>query len=562
MDSEPLGIVFGRPWLRGDSDPLKGFELGRLGLACLSTEKIILHTHSFYEIPYLIKEIGKRQFFKEIKEDKLTFICQIENIGIFNSTESSVKATGTMIFPVELTELREKRDIQIFENLLKDDEITLSETELSLLFNSITFTTKSLNQEIMRELTQDIVDLKIRLVITDFFQAWFNTDENVLDYLRIDGETSIIFEAVQIASKNFSDSKLQTLFFMLYTAYSQAAICNFLKVSQAFSDMAIFDLQLKIMQAKSEVHIDKFEEIIDTTTNSIELPNISWLVSREILPISEMFSFKNSSQGKEFRNFLRSFKNEDIEVIQGVQKSLIKSLHGKTKWETAWESGVSKVIRLSVSTGLGLIPGVGTFLGLGATAVDTAIDKTLPRNFKPTVVLDNMISKNTDVEKIAKEKLTGTKFPSLDELEKRGFKPSFYLVNSKETRAWIFLDKPNSEEHWELGLDFSVDESLRSYFDEFRRKLSNYSSDVQKFIEMLKNGETIKQQTTNFSNNPDTGESSLTLSYEIESKLGIQIFSSGERKFWDFIHGRKYFEHPRSYNEKIEKILLELKKEN
>ena len=558
MDNGSLGIVFGRPWLSGDADILKGFELGRLGLACLSTEQIILHTHSFTEIPYLIRAIGHKVFFDEIKNGKLKFVCQIENVGIYNLTDIQ-KATGTMIYPVELVELRKNRDIQLFESLLQDEN--LKSDDIKLLFNSITFTPESLSKEIMSALIRDLRDLKTRSVIMEFFQEWFNTKENVLDFLKFEGEASVLFSVVPAESKGFSDSKLQTLFFILHTAYSQIAICNILKVPQIFSDKVIFDLQFAVMKAKESGLIEKVEEVIDTTTKSIELPNISWLVSRDILPVSKLFSFKNSKEGKEFRNFLKTFKDEDKDVIQKVQQSLIKSLHGKTEWESAWESGVSQVVRLTVATGLGLIPGIGTILGLGATAVDIAVDKAMPRNYRPTVVLDNMISKNTDVEKITKEKSRVTKYPSLDELEEKGFEVSFFLINSLKTKAWIFLDKPGVEEHWELGLDFNVDATLRGYFEGFMSKIANHSKDIQEFIEILKDGGKINNQTTNFSRSPETGESSLVLKYEVESSSGVRTFSSGEREFWNYIQGRKYFGHPRDYNRKISKILIEFDQE-
>ena len=557
MEDEFLGIVFGRPWLSGDADVLKGFELGRLGLACLSSEKIILHTHSFSEIPYLIKEIGEELFFKEVKDGRLKFVCQIENIAICNIGGGSEKATGTIIYPVELVELRESGSIEILKGLFKNDNVDLTEDKLHTLHTSITFTPKSLNQEIMSALIQDILDLRLRAVITTFFQKWFSTNEDILSFLKVHNETSIVFENVP-DSCTFSGAKLQTLFFMLYSTYSQAAISDMVKAPQIFSDKIIFDLQLKIMQAKNNVRSEEFEKIIDTTTNSIDIPNISWLVSREILPISKLFSFKNSTEGKSFRNFLGSFKDSDEELINKVHQSLIKSLHGKTKWESAWESGISKIVRLTISTGVGLIPGPGTLLGLGATAVDTVIDKTIPRNYRPTVILDNMISKNTDAEIIAKEKESIAKYPSLVELKNRGFEASFYLINSEQTKAWIFLDKLGVNEHWELGLVLA-DKGALSYFEEFLSELKTYSLDIQRFVEILRNGATIQEQTTRFSQNPSTGESSLVLSYNIMSDSGPLNFASGEREFWNFIHGRGYFEHPRKYNEKISKILAELK---
>lgn len=551
MGNNKSGVVFGRSWLGGHSDPLVGFELGRLGMACLATEYITLHTHSFFEVPYIIKQVGKKAFLQEVRNGRIDFVCQIENIAVCNLSGDKERSTGTMIFPPELVDLRDKGDIKVLKKQLAGNDLDLSDEEVELIYNSTTFTPMTMNQDIMTALVQDILDVKLRTVLNHFFQDWFNTKEDALSFLRVKGSSTIVFDEVPLSSIDFSNSNLQSMFFMLHTAYSQAAILNLVDNSDIFSDLAIYDLQMRISQAKGGEALGKIEEIVATTSSSIDLPNISWLVSKEILPISKLVSFKNSKKGEKFRCFLKSFSDKDEDLKNEIQKFLIKSLHGKTKWEEAWESGVAKVVRISVATGLGLFPEAGPLLGVGASAIDATVDNTIPRNYKPTAILDNVVSNNTDAEKIAKEKESGTNLPSLTKLEEQGYRPSFYLINKLKTQTWIFLDKPGSPEHWQLKLDFEAQPSSKSYFNDFLSKLSHYSEDINQFLSLLKDGATINTKSTKFRRNPETGETNLTLEYKIDGESGLITFSSDERDFWDFVTGRNYFDNPNAYNEKI-----------
>ena len=130
----------------------------------------------------------------------------------------------------------------------------------------------------------------------------------------------------------------------------------------------------------SEAMLDAFISLLEL--NSV--PDIRPAVTAGELGFDKVWELRNTSEGSQFREWLRSAAPTDS---RGLERAYVAAISKETvadKWPT-------KVIRIVITTAVGLIPGVGGLLGgIGAEVVDSLFVERWINGFSPKLFIDDL----------------------------------------------------------------------------------------------------------------------------------------------------------------------------
>ncbi len=549
MEEIDTGIIFGRPWLKIDTDVLNGFDLGRFGLALLSCENNFIYTRNFSELSFLLSKTND-EFWPLIKSGSIKFLFHPEDVAIV-TFDGTAKSIGTIIYPAHAGEFRDTGDYlplimeSVESNPFFDSKI--SEEQAKMVSDSTVATDKDLQGSVLRLLAKDLLDIKMRECIFSFFSNYFKDKINYTDLLVVENDGKEPRIRLKPSTNSLSQNNISTFIFMLYQAYFQSAVARFINAQKLFSDFVIFNLGNEILKARDHPVAKSDDTKINTLTRVIEIPDITWLVNRNLLDIKEIIKFKSSKDGKNFKRFLDLFNCKNIQEndkTEKIYKEVIKTFHNHSWKERIWNSKGSKTIRFLVTNGLSLIPPIGSLLGAGSAVVDHGVSKILPDTFRPTLVLENRIKNKLDQNQIALETQRKAVYPSLSKLQKQGYQATmaFKIDDNKNV---IILNIPNQKASWEIKIDMQ-DEYSKEYFNSFKALLPPVGTKERELVDLLGEGWIIKKNIINGNNFKQTTTFSQT--YELYKPERQSKSLIGDTKsFFDFTHGRSFLIHPSEY---------------
>jgi hypothetical protein len=122
-------------------------------------------------------------------------------------------------------------------------------------------------------------------------------------------------------------------------------------------------LEEKLSLLASQLDPDWQEERFDCIVELHGLPDVEQAAAQAI-DVDQLLEVRSSEECREFRAWLRTLDSADDQEIRERVASLAEAT------SRVVHSGGGKVARFLVTTGLGAIPGVGFFAGIGAGALD------------------------------------------------------------------------------------------------------------------------------------------------------------------------------------------------
>ena len=107
----------------------------------------------------------------------------------------------------------------------------------------------------------------------------------------------------------------------------------------------------------------------------IELVDIPDFKLGQRIDVEKLMAIRESAECRDFRAWLSTLEN----VSDGDIRNMVTGV--RNKLSSLADSTTGKAIRLAVTTGIGLIPGYGTLIGLTAGAIDSfLVDRIFPRS--------------------------------------------------------------------------------------------------------------------------------------------------------------------------------------
>lgn len=552
------GIVFGRPWLKSEANILSGFDLGRFANAMMGSDVITLVTESFHELPYLIENLGSDRFFQLLESRTLKFLCQPEFVGVIgaNSETYQTLAYGLVGTAIGIRNGSATMDQIVADSIAKNIfyNISLTSEQIETIAKATTLV-PDIQKKILDQLGRDILDLSKRPIIVEFFRSYFKIDYSILDFVRVE----IMEESVNIkipvdlisSAPPKTNDRITTALLMLNEAYKGYALAGFSNAGSIFTDEVIFELMSKILHPEDPTQTSRTSVSIGVMMESIHLPDIGWLVNRGVLSISDVYSFRESNKGVKFRAFLKSFPEMSGEDVKNLRENMfrviIDSFHGRTWWEKNWDSTTGKALRIGASTITGLIPGPGTLVSLAVSLFDFMLDsQMIPRNYKPTLVLEEKIKTYVDQEKLREEQKKKGNLPSLEKLQRMGYEATCVFKVDENTRK-IVLHIPWEKNRFELGLDLHYPE-CNAYFRAFEELLPMEGSKERELVDAVADGYDIEQLTTNIVSKLKDGKNELVQEYLLRKGTNTISIIGNTEGFRSFTMSRHCFINPQEFS--------------
>lgn len=542
-------LVFGRPWLNPISvDVLNGFDLGRFAVALLCSDQVVIHLNDFSTLAYLIDEIGRDTLIKLFEKKLLKILCRPEGSAFITSPDGHSGLASFLYDPHKWKMIEDPNDFgklirtEINGNKFFDVNVKLN-TALIISENSQVIL--DIQRKIHNQIGLDLLDEKFKLKLDSFFKNYFSVDYSLLDFLEVTSKNGHHYVSVIKSEGLFPDkeksSKLSTLILILGEAYSLLDFANFTGSNNIFTDAVIFELSNLILSNKLKDSLVPLKQVLDTSTNHIEIPDIEWLVNRKLVDFQKIIRFRNSKNGFQFREFISMVIQPDvgqkIDLIKKTNDSIIKSFHKQNWWESTWDSKVGKYSRITLTTSLGFMPVIGTILGLGATAADSILSEFSPKTFKPTLILNNEIKRFVDQEKIPKQKEVSRFLPSLAKLKRQGCKPVIAFDLGDNLKKLI-LKTSNNETYWSIEID-TANPQDQKYYESFLEMFPpKYSTEYQ-LLDLLGLGWEMEETTI----------------YYDERKIEYVLSKNGETKnicgetnqFWLYATSREILLDPNEF---------------
>jgi len=209
--------------------------------------------------------------------------------------------------------------------------------------------------------------VKLHQVGSDTFKA----ETNIQEIFNLDEYES--HGIIQNALFRLADLHQSLEYMQKYTALS------------SINDNALSLLEGKLeffaKQFRSDEYVNQFKRILEIK----DFPNFELLAQEGKLRLDKILEIRETREAKEFRNWLPDINSATDEEI----KEQIESF--KARIGNFLPTTQGKSLRLLITSGIGLIPGVGTIAGIAASALDSfAPEKTFPLS-GPISFINNML---------------------------------------------------------------------------------------------------------------------------------------------------------------------------
>ncbi|MTJ48635.1 hypothetical protein [Dolichospermum sp. UHCC 0259] len=365
------------------------FDLQSLVYRLLLFDTYILQSIRFQEIPYLVKTLGFDGTLLLLSSRVLRLqqdVSSIAQVGQAKIIRQSKRVLPLGSYSFSTVYAANPR--QLISTHLKNVQITpgLSHKQVKKLKTAVISALEKPQQDVtaiaLNQLLQDLITnprvvklitrsalqklLKIENISNDFSILIHEIDQG--DFCA---ETNIgdVFNLNEIEVHNLVQEALiglgqLNLRFAEMKTYSALSGCLSSEVS-ILEDKLNF--LVKIIDPQTQEN--RFKRVIDITG----LPQISIDYDEQKLDIEKLLEIRQSSECQEFREWLRKIDSySDAEIAHQIDNI-------KSKISNFTHSKAGQTMRFLISTGVGLLPGVGAIAGAGLGALDMfLLEKIIP----------------------------------------------------------------------------------------------------------------------------------------------------------------------------------------
>ncbi len=552
QSTDSTALVFPRPFLRVDSDILRGFDLGRFATALVGSDRVIVQVARFSDLIPLFEEIPQDEFASLLKQKRIQFLLQPEEAGVlrFDGVEPHLGIMTIGGDPrasfAEPGGLQRSIRADISDHPLC--EVELSAEMVELISSSTTVVPLELSSRLLSEMVKDVVDIRYRPALSRWLQECCRTSYSPLEHLRVssDGNSICIHvDILDVVQGITAEKNAHTAALVLYEGYRQFSISALAGTSTLYTEAPFYGFLDSLCARTGSATTTGKTPPVNVVTKTFELPDLGWLVNRNALRLGDVVSFFQSERGSQFRGFLKSFLADSGDAVAlqvKMQQAIIQSFHDRTWWEKNWSSERGELSRFTATQLIGLAASgwMGTALGVVAGLVDMAAGSRIPKTFRPTLIFQAELDEKIDSVRLNAEARRKHLFPSLAKLRRLGFEATM-AFEKEGGNLCLILDKPGVDEHWSLEID-PKDVEGKIYFSSFEALLPPLGTKLRQLTDALGKGASI--EIVNITGSTDKFKASFTLRLRDRSSL---VIADDSDEFVSFVLGRDYLRDPKKY---------------
>lgn len=544
-------ILFSNSILAPNYDQVsKPLNIGLLFEALLIVDTVYIHTENFYELIHLLDYLPRNTIYNFLSSKRIKFIYDPLLIGSSKSLSSNNR--NKIVFVsygnTSISFLTGKK-LSEYELLMGhiaeypyDDYNDLGPELIEAASKQILFAPRNLNIKIKRIAANNLRDLKTVKKINTVINNHLEKDVDLLTQAEIllkNGKSSELDFTIQVSKE--CDEKTSK-----YVIYALRIICEWTKqllLCKTFETTTILNHPF-FADLSAAVSQDKFfpstETPIATLMESIKLPDIQFLLNRDLIAVKDVANFILSKDGHKLKSFIKRVINNDIagDNKETILKEVIASFHDKTFWEKLNNNKAFKIVKFATGQLIGGIEVLSTIFSYA----NFLSGETIPEGRRPTVILEESFDKKIDKESFKKELAIKFQYPALEKLLNLGYKPTCFIAqNTDKSIGVIHLDRDNGNAHFEISL--GKDDHAKTYLSKFRKLLNeelNNDASLIELIGLLEIGSRIIEVRHNISN--VTGEESFEL--VIDHNGDIRKLNLNTEESIKFIYDRYYLSNP------------------
>lgn len=375
-------------------DKTSPFDIGEFLTRILLFDKVFLKSIRLKEVSFLAERIGAEQTIELIESGILKFI--VDSLNLASTGQNSIIKSsrdrggplplGSYCFQSIILHYGKEETSKILPNVRPQNKFlekqVFKKLKLSVAENILSSPDKvrysamdAINSDIKHNIVViphliskdlaennqmvDINGYEIKVKTHELSPGDFKIETNLNSLLgfSIEEEHKVVQRAL-LSLGSFNQALLEM------EAYNAVTIFD-------DEDSALFDQKYKFIVNQLDEHYVHSE--LSRIVKIIGLPDFSQTGVKYKINIEKLLKVKQSDEFLLFRNFLKNSNKFNDKELEGLFKSL------KVKIAEASNAPLGKTARLLFGAGLGLIPFIGTPLGLAVSAADQYLfEKIMP----------------------------------------------------------------------------------------------------------------------------------------------------------------------------------------
>lgn len=475
---------------------------GRLAEALLLNDKVLLHTTGFTEMRALVEELGSRFLNGLLASGRLQFILYPYCFGQL-STEQIPLDIGAVV-------------VVMFENVIKrkiglDQAIQerLFQTPYEIpdlgpdLLDTIVETTLLAPSEISsiaeQDLAADLLDDHKASEYERVLQDHLHRPYPIRDLFRVQERRDKLVITPQGDMRD-PDSRERVrlvapgLVLLLETAQQVAlatwAETDIILTSPLFSAILAAKHEREDL---SQVSAANSMVGLETAMGILRLPDLGFLVNRDLVSLEDAISFSNSRNGKRVRSFLRevgsSAASGDLQTEYSA--ALVENLMPRGKLQQLANSGGLGTVVFAVLQGISFLNPIA---GLAASVAEKAAKTAVSREWKLLPVIKKHLVGSVLARDLEREKDRKICYPSLEKLSSQGFAVVMvrWFRESREKAGEVILSAEGGKKRFHVVA--KGDRQGEEYLQKAEEMLPDPNSLSGKLLRMLAIGRLVSAE--------------------------------------------------------------------
>ncbi len=364
---------------------LASVDVGVLIRRLVLFDRVVVKSFRLRELPLLVRTFGKTGFEQLLNSGVLKFCCEFTCV-VTDFHRNGVRSVPAEHFTFGTADAADRegvlrgelRGLQSVSGLKNNERSAIEEA----VWNSLVRPQKTFGADLLQQIDADLRANSplLKAGILDQLQKelpsfdWSHAQLQV----KVEEPQHRVFHIKNTIPADFGLSPENT---HLVLQRSVIAVAN---LNQRLAEMEAYSAITGFLQSEAPLLFGKVAGIIaplnpqiaeEQFKRVIELVDIADFTPGQRVDVEKLMNIRESAECRDFRGWLSTLENvSDAEIrnMVGGMRSKLASLAS---------SPVGKAVRLAATTGIGLIPGFGTLLGLAASGIDSfLVDRVLPRS--------------------------------------------------------------------------------------------------------------------------------------------------------------------------------------
>ncbi|RLG19574.1 hypothetical protein DRN74_06620 [Candidatus Micrarchaeota archaeon] len=552
-------MLFGRAYMYEGFDPWTyPFNRGRFVEALFLADEVVIHTDGITEIVALVKELGASTIQRLIRCERIRFFLHPE-VFCFLRVRGRLRDIGSMT--TEPFMLYSEGTISLAEAIHQSlvdwpyDVPDLGPELLQAIEETTVTAPADLSKVIRQEVARDLTNPQTALLYEHILESEFHEPCPLREVFIVEENNGGI--SLRLRENNGKDEDLRnqerhiSKALWLFEANRQLALS-----ALAAADFIVTNpFFVRLIQSKTVDSRDALPSLEETndakklraTFSVLHLPDLAFLVNRDLIPLTEAITFVESPHGKRLREFLAHMPSGTDSQREDVEREVLQAYLDNLMVQSVWERLLTrKEVALAEYVLGATLSFVNPFAGLIVSLADLGVRVAIPRTWHPLLVIKNRLVRSVDPRELGKERELQRRYPSLETLTSQGYEVTLvkrYPSEESELGGAVLLDRAGGKMQWKVQV--GRDPESLTYLDRAEQLLPEANTVAGRLSRLLAIGELVEVQ---LEQTPGGGK---LYRFRIQVGESIEEISGEETVFGDYLKKRPYLTNLAEAKEKL-----------